>query len=119
MARKEHHMRHIHISTVLAISIGFALTVVATHSSQAQTFTVLHSFTGGQDGALPAVGLTMDAAGNLYGTTLEGGTRNYGVVFKLSHQKSGWSFMPLYGFQGGADGQNPWARLTFGSDGSL
>ena len=41
--------------------------------ASAQTFTVLHNFTGRADGAEPSVGLTMDPTGNLYGTTLYGG----------------------------------------------
>jgi uncharacterized repeat protein (TIGR03803 family) len=45
--------------------------------------TVLHSFTNTPDGAIPYAGLIMDKAGNLYGTTLEGGAYGYGAVFKL------------------------------------
>jgi uncharacterized repeat protein (TIGR03803 family) len=51
--------------------------------------TVLHSFTGGKDGATPGNGLTMDAAGHLYGTTGAGGDKSAcpvgcGVVFKIT-----------------------------------
>jgi uncharacterized repeat protein (TIGR03803 family) len=51
--------------------------------------TVLHSFTGGSDGAFPAAGLTIDNSGNLYGTTEQGGAICYtsftcGVVFKIT-----------------------------------
>jgi uncharacterized repeat protein (TIGR03803 family) len=45
--------------------------------------TVLHSFTGGADGAYPEAGLIRDSAGNLYGTTEQGGTAGAGVVYKL------------------------------------
>jgi uncharacterized repeat protein (TIGR03803 family) len=46
--------------------------------------TVLYSFTGGKDGKYPTnVTLIRDAAGNLYGTTQQGGTFGRGVVFKL------------------------------------
>jgi uncharacterized repeat protein (TIGR03803 family) len=48
------------------------------------TETVLHSFTGGADGGIPAAGLTQDSAGNLYGTTFLGGASGNGVVFKLT-----------------------------------
>jgi uncharacterized repeat protein (TIGR03803 family) len=48
------------------------------------TETVLHSFTGGADGATPLAGLIQDAAGNLYGTTYGGGAHGAGVVFRLS-----------------------------------
>jgi len=51
---------------------------------------VLHSFTGGVDGALPTAGLIIDASGNLYGTTEEGGDASCyspygcGVAFELT-----------------------------------
>jgi uncharacterized repeat protein (TIGR03803 family) len=40
-------------------------------------------FTGRTDGSLPFARLILDLAGNLYGTTDEGGTKNTGVVFKI------------------------------------
>jgi uncharacterized repeat protein (TIGR03803 family) len=45
---------------------------------------VLHSFTGGADGATPTSDLILDAAGNLYGATSRGGTSGFGTVFKLA-----------------------------------
>ena len=45
--------------------------------------TVLHSFTYGADGAFPVAGVVRDAAGNLYGTTNNGGTNGEGIVFKI------------------------------------
>jgi uncharacterized repeat protein (TIGR03803 family) len=47
-------------------------------------FQVLHTFTGGKDGGNPAAGLVMDPAGNLYGTTYNGGAHGFGTVFKLT-----------------------------------
>jgi hypothetical protein len=95
-----------------------ALTVAAAPAVQAQTLTVLHSFTGGRDGASPLAGLTTDEGGNLYGTTNKGGA-GYGTVFKLGHSGSGWTFTPLYSFQNGPDGANPVARVVFGPDHTL
>jgi uncharacterized repeat protein (TIGR03803 family) len=52
--------------------------------------TLLHSFTGGADGAYPYAGLTMDGSGSVYGTTLAGGLpgcvfeQGCGVVFKIT-----------------------------------
>jgi len=45
--------------------------------------TVLYNFTGGADGSEPWAGVVRDPAGNLYGTTYQGGTRGTGVVFKI------------------------------------
>jgi len=99
-----------------------------TQPAEGQTFRMLYVFTGGVDGDDPTAGLTMDAAGNLYGTTQSGGTggcqSNYwgtgcGTVFRLSKQPSGWVLTTLYDFQGGTDGKYPAARVTFGPDGSL
>jgi uncharacterized repeat protein (TIGR03803 family) len=45
--------------------------------------TVLHSFTGGADGGFPLAGVIRDAAGNLYGTAIDGGKKYAGVLFKI------------------------------------
>jgi uncharacterized repeat protein (TIGR03803 family) len=99
------------------------LWVVAATSAQAQTFTVIHSFAG-SDGANPMAGMTMDAAGNLYGTTAYGGSYactsgGCGTVFKLTHSQSGWVLSVLYQFRGQEDGDGPLARVVFGPDGAL
>ena len=101
-------------TVALVLTIVLVLTVVATQSAQAQTYNVIHNFTGGPDGANPYAGLTMDKAGNLYGTTLLGGTAAWcirtsgcGTVFKLTHKGSGWVLNPLYSFDGGNDGAVP------------
>ena len=49
------------------LAIVSALMLVLALPAQAQTFTVLHNFTGGMDGANPSAGLTIDAAGNQIG----------------------------------------------------
>jgi len=83
--------------------------------------TVLHKFAGA-DGAFPAAGLLMDSAGNLYGTTVNGGSAGFcgnfgcGIVFKLS--PSG-IFTLLYAFSGGSDGGNPTAGLISDTAGNL
>jgi uncharacterized repeat protein (TIGR03803 family) len=102
------------ISTLVII----ALALVLTQSARAQTLTVLHNFTGGNDGAQPVAGLTIDQAGNFYGSASAGGA-GYGTVFKLTHKGSGWTFGPLYSFGGGNDGAGPVARMVLGSNGTL
>ena len=60
---------------------------------------ILHAFTGGSDGAYPESGLTMDASGNLYGTTNEGGGAHRGTVFELKPTASGtWTEKILHRF---------------------
>jgi uncharacterized repeat protein (TIGR03803 family) len=46
--------------------------------------TVLHNFAGAPDGRKPMGGVIIDASGNLYGTTYEGGKQEGGVIFKLT-----------------------------------
>jgi uncharacterized repeat protein (TIGR03803 family) len=80
----------------------------------AGTETVLHSFTGGADGAYPN-GLIRDSAGNLYGTA-NGGALGYGVIFKLD--TTGTETV-LYTFTGAADGGGPFGDLIRDSSGNL
>lgn len=101
-----------------ALTMVFALAIVATPAAQGQTFQVIHNFTGGGDGAGPAAGLTLDIAGNLYGTA-QGGGVGYGVVFKLRHSGSAWVLTPLYSFGGGSDGSFPDGRVAVAQDGTL
>jgi uncharacterized repeat protein (TIGR03803 family) len=78
---------------------------------------VLHAFTGAPaDGAIPFAGLIEDAAGNLYGTTYNGGTFNFGTVFKLD--TSGKETV-LYNFVGSPDGAYPNAGLVRDAAGNL
>jgi len=85
----------------------------------AQTEEVLYSFQGGNDGINPSTGLIADSAGNLFGTTTEGGSAGYGVVYELSpSQGGGWTESVIYSFQG-ADGAAPEAGLIFDQAGNL
>ena len=71
------------------------------------------------DGSHPTTGVVFDQSGNLYGTTLNGGASDGGVVFKLEPQADGtWKQSTLYTFQGADTGQNP-VGLTIDSSGNL
>lgn len=80
----------------------------------------------GADGNLPT-GLSIDAAGNLWGVTAEGGTGDCtqekrvgcGTVFELTPTSGGWAAKSIYSFQGGSDGANPTGSLTFDTDGNV
>lgn len=81
---------------------------------------VLHNFGIGLDGIFPYAGLTIDASGNLYGTTTVGGVFNLGTVFRLSPQPGGgWTETILYSFHESNDGYYPYAGLTLDSAGNL
>jgi uncharacterized repeat protein (TIGR03803 family) len=88
------------------------------------TYTVLHAFAAGSDGAFPNGRVTIDAAGNLYGTTIGGGTgpcdfdppNGCGTVFKTA--PDGTTTI-LHSFQSGTEGDWPMAAVVPGPDGAL
>lgn len=80
---------------------------------------VLYAFAGDPDGAQPYGGVIMDEAGNLYGTTYQGGAHGWGTVFELTPSQGGWTKTTLYQFTGGSDGGQTSAGLTRDSAGNL
>ncbi len=95
-----------------------ALLMVGSSLAQAQTFTVLHTFTGGGDGWGPFAGLTIDAAGNLYGSTTEFTVNAPGTVFEMKRHDGGWIFTTLSA-PNGFGGRNPFGRPVIGPGGTL
>jgi uncharacterized repeat protein (TIGR03803 family) len=83
-----------------------AAMVFAVPSSNARTFRILHEFSGAADGATPYAGLTIDSAGNLYGTTEFGGNVDCkcGTLFKITPAGKFWV---LHRFHGADDAKNP------------
>ncbi|HEY3972234.1 MAG TPA: choice-of-anchor tandem repeat GloVer-containing protein [Candidatus Sulfotelmatobacter sp.] len=82
------------------------------------TETILYDFQG-PDGWEVHAGLIVDAAGNLYGTTANGGAYNQGVVFELSPAAGGWTEKTLHDFTGGADGGVPYGKVLLDAAGNL
>src|SRR5215831_15074142 len=80
---------------------------------------VIYSFAGDADGEYPDTQLTIDAAGNLYGTTVQGGRYNSGTVFQLKRADRDWVHTVLYDFRGGADGGQPYKGVTLDPHGNL
>jgi uncharacterized repeat protein (TIGR03803 family) len=87
------------------------------------TYAVLYSFTGGADGGIPSGALTLDEAGNLYGTTQTAGDLSCksglgcGTVFEIS---AGGAETTLHIFEGGtADGIQPLGGLLRDGAGDL
>jgi len=101
----------------MAVALAF-LFLPGVSAIQAQTYTVLHNFDGGDDGGEPASGVTFDQQGRIYGTASLGGSHGYGLVYRIVHQGEGAVLSPIYNFHGG-DGDTPYARVLFGPDGLL
>jgi uncharacterized repeat protein (TIGR03803 family) len=104
--------------TILGLAV-LTLLFVPTVSA-AGKYKMLYRFKDGRDGGFPYAGLIFDPAGNLYGTTFEGGPNNRGTVFKLTPSgDGGWTETVLYSFTGGADGGGPSASLILDATGNL
>jgi uncharacterized repeat protein (TIGR03803 family) len=95
---------------VLAFAFVLGLVAVATPRARAETFRVVHNFTGGNDGGVPLNGF-LAYGKTLYGTASIGGTSNYGVVFSIN--ANGVETV-LHSFAGGTDGATPQGQLIRG-----
>jgi len=84
---------------------------------------VLYSFGQAPDGKYPSANLVFDKAGNLYGTTAQGGAFGYGTVFKLTENQGQWNETVLYSFcqqgQYCSDGAGPNSSLVIDAAGDL
>jgi uncharacterized repeat protein (TIGR03803 family) len=112
---------------LLSGRIAILIVALVAIAAQAQTYTVLYTYTGGADGGYPQyTRLVVDSQGNLYGTTPFGGNVNCplqtypgpgcGVVFKLD---PAGSETVLYTFMDGADGAQPWGGVVLDNKGNL
>jgi uncharacterized repeat protein (TIGR03803 family) len=112
--------QHVTVRALTLAVVLSALLLIAARPAQCQTETVLYNFTPGSDGTDPSSRLTSDGAGNLYGTTYEGGL-GVGTVFELSPNGSGgWNETVLYSFAGEPDGARPfYSDLIFDGVGNL
>lgn len=109
---------------LLALTFAFTLAAELAQPAQAQTYTVLYTFTGGTDGGWPYSGVILDDSGNLYGTTEVRGNvkacgafHGCGVVYKLN--PAGKESV-LHTFEGNLDGRQPqWGNLFRDGAGNL
>src|SRR5579871_263188 len=115
-------------TVVAALLFILSLALAGPLPARGQTLQVLHYFTFSPDssvtdGSFPQAGLVRDRAGNLYGTTSDGGgisgncPSGCGTVFQLKPQGSDWIYRILYRFHF-TDGWGPGA-LVIGPDGTL
>jgi uncharacterized repeat protein (TIGR03803 family) len=98
------------------------LTLALVSAAQAASkYKILHLFGHGSDGSGPWGSLVFDADGNAYGTTINGGTYNFGTVFELaSHSNGHWTETILHDFNcKGSEGCTPTAGLAIDAAGDL
>jgi uncharacterized repeat protein (TIGR03803 family) len=95
--------------------------LVYSKSKKTYTESILYEFgaSGSGDGNNPYGGLAMDSKGNLYGTTVNGGTGGIGMVYQLTKQWKTWKETALHEFAGGADGSQPTGNLYIDGKGRL
>jgi len=87
-----------------------------TPSNGSWDLSVLYSCTGVGG---PQAALVMDQAGNLHGTTVNGGTYGFGTVFELTPADGGWNSTGLHNFTGDSDGAEPCGQLVLDGNGYL
>jgi uncharacterized repeat protein (TIGR03803 family) len=104
------------ISFRLFLSVAILSSIITVSQMHAQTFSVIHYFTGGKDGANPLNGLFLGSNGQLYGTASSGGKYGSGVVFEVG---TGGKETVLYTFTGGEDGASPQSFLIEDQSGNL
>jgi uncharacterized repeat protein (TIGR03803 family) len=117
-SKGESAMKKLHgFNCSVILSLGMLMVSTVSQVQAQANFAVLHTFTGGEAGANPWVGVSIDGAGSLYGTTHNGS--GYGTVYKLKHEGSGWILDILLDFQNGDMGAYPYSRPYIAHDGTL
>src|ERR1041385_1423360 len=103
-------------SVCLSLFVACAIASLA-HAASVNT---LYSFQGGADGEYTDTDLVRDAAGNLYGTSVQGGLHASGTVWQLHPNGDGtWTHNVLYNFTGGTAGSEPYKGVTLDAAGNL
>jgi uncharacterized repeat protein (TIGR03803 family) len=106
-------------ATAFGGTSGAGVVYELTPSGSGWNFSTLFSFTG-SNGSGPYAKLMMDAAGNLYGTTVgSSSVGDYGTVFKLSRSGGTWTETVLHRFTGGTDGSTPYSNIVMDASGNL
>ena len=84
---------------------GCGVVYKLTNSGGTWTQSVIHAFTGGDDGSGPGARVTVDQSGNVYGMTPTGGASGLGTIYKIHQVANGtWTFRVIHTFTGGSDG---------------
>ena len=96
--------------------ISLATMLLATAAWAADTPKLIYSFAGDDDGEYTDTELVADSAGNLYGSSVQGGLHGSGTVFQVT---PAGVHTVLYNFTGGADGGEPYKGVTLDAEGNL
>ena len=112
---------NIYGATTFGGSGGGGTAFSLTPSQGGWSFNTIYSFSGpaGKFSNGPFASLTMDKAGNLYGTTHADGPYFAGGAFKLTPGSGGWTYTSLHDFTNGLDGGFPRSNLIFDASGNL
>jgi uncharacterized repeat protein (TIGR03803 family) len=98
------------------LMLAGAMAILATAAWASSTTQLIYSFAGGPDGEYTDTDLVTDSAGNIYGTSVQGGTFGGGTVFEVT---PAGVHTVLYNFTGGADGGEPYKGVTLDAQGNL
>jgi uncharacterized repeat protein (TIGR03803 family) len=98
------------------LAIGAATSLLITAAWAASATKLVYSFGGSADGEYTDTELVRDSAGNLYGTSVQGGVFGGGTVFQVT---PAGVHTVLYDFTGGADGGEPYKGVTLDAEGNL
>jgi uncharacterized repeat protein (TIGR03803 family) len=118
-ATRSSQLRFPHSIRIRAIFVTVAVAALLVSATSASSTKVIYSFAGGNDGEYLDTDLVMDSAGNLYGSTVQGGDFSSGTVFQLSPSGDGWTHTVLYSFTGGTDGAEPYKGVTLDTHGNI
>src|ERR1700675_625138 len=101
------------------LTISAAVAILGSAAWAAAVPQIIYNFTGNTDGEYLDSDLVIDGAGNLYGTSVQGGDFGSGTIFQLKPSGTSWTHTVLYSFTGGADGGEPYKGVTVDSQGNL
>src|SRR5579862_9861273 len=110
------HRRHVWTYVSRILTTGAAISLLITAAWAANATKLVYSFGGSADGEYTDTEIVRDSAGNLYGTSVQGGVFGGGTVFQVT---PAGVHTVLYDFTGGADGGEPYKGVTLDPEGNL
>jgi len=119
IATSSRYWRRLRVPFLLGDLVGLFLLFFCAVGLQASTTEIIYSFAGDEDGEYTDTDVAIDAAGNLYGTSVLGGESGGGTVWQLSNVGGSWVHTVLYSFTGGRDGGEPYKGVTLDAAGNL